>query len=144
MALFSLDQKSRGRAAYVAYLEKRALVANGDVSDEAMRALRRGWYLGEDSFKDKLMNLLDDAAVKLTRNRSSVSGDATREHIAHEAEKIIQRVASAWSLEHAQEAMQELKKADERKVKIALILRQKTNEKNEWIAQRLAMGVLSQ
>ena len=59
---FSLDQKTRGRTAYVEYLEKRALEANGNVSDEAMRALRRGWYLGEDTFKDKLMNLLAEAA----------------------------------------------------------------------------------
>jgi putative transposase len=137
---FSLDQKSRGRAAYVEYLEKRALEAKGAVSDDAMRALRRGWYLGEDTFKDKLMNLLDEATSKLKRKKSSISGAAQSQHNEHEAENIIQRCTQAWGMQPEQAAMEALKKADERKVKIAALLRQKTSVKNLWIAERLSMG----
>lgn len=140
LAAFSLDTKCRGRAAYVDYLEKRALEAEGHVSEEAMRALRRGWYLGEDSFKDKLTNLRDDTAGQLKRTNRSVSTNISRKHTQHEAENIIKRCAEAWGIPPSKKAMQNLKKADENKIKIAVILRRKTDVTNEWIADRLAMG----
>lgn len=107
---FSLDTKRRGRVAYVEYLEKRALEAKGQVSEDAMKALKRGWYLGEDSFKHKLMNLLDETAGKLKRKKSSVSGVVARKHTEHEAENIVQRCAKAWEMPHSHKALQNIKK----------------------------------
>ena len=41
----------RGRRAYVGWLEARAANDGGKIDDEASQAIRRGWYLGKDSFK---------------------------------------------------------------------------------------------
>ncbi len=40
---FQLDRKSRGRRAYVSWLESRAAEAGGKIGEESMTALRRGW-----------------------------------------------------------------------------------------------------
>jgi putative transposase len=76
---FSLDQKCRGRAAYVEYLEIRANKDEGELDAEAMRALRRGWYLGEDCFRDKLLNLMDQVTSK-AKNKKSIAGAAINQH----------------------------------------------------------------
>lgn len=39
----------RGRRAYVEWLERRAQNEGGEIDEEATKALRRGWYLGEPS-----------------------------------------------------------------------------------------------
>lgn len=43
------------------------------IGDEAMEALRRGWYLGEEGFKDKLLGLPDKASDKLLSSGETVS-----------------------------------------------------------------------
>ena len=53
---FELAQDGRGRRAYVAWLEARAGNPNGEIDDEAMAAIRRGWYLGKETFKDRLLS----------------------------------------------------------------------------------------
>ena len=44
---FELSQDGRGRRAYVAWLEARAASDGGRIDDDAMQAMRRGWYLGK-------------------------------------------------------------------------------------------------
>lgn len=47
---FAPAKDGRGRRAYVAWLEARAENDGGKVDAEAMKALRRGWDLGDPSF----------------------------------------------------------------------------------------------
>ena len=49
-----------------------------------MEAIRGGWYLGEEGFKDKLLGLIDKAGAKV-RKRGSVAGAAVRAHGESEA-----------------------------------------------------------
>ena len=49
---FELAKDGRGRRAYVAWLEARAAQKGGKIDPAAQEALRRGWYMGEDSFRD--------------------------------------------------------------------------------------------
>ena len=59
-----------------------------------MQALRRGWYLGEESFKDKLLGLMDKAHAKI-RKPGNHAGGAVRAHNEQEAERIIATVGAA-------------------------------------------------
>ena len=53
----ALANDGRGRRAYVRWLEARATNDGGKIDDEASQAIRRGWYLGKDSFKNKLLKM---------------------------------------------------------------------------------------
>ena len=52
-----------------------------------MEAIRGGWYVGEEGFKDELLGLIDKAGAKV-RKRGSVAGAAVRAHGESEAERI--------------------------------------------------------
>jgi hypothetical protein len=136
---FRLSKDRRGRTSYLAWLEARANGHGGAINEEAMEALRRGWYLGEEGFKDKLLDLLDKTADKL-RGKKSHAGDAVRAHHQVEAERIISILARDLGLPDSREELEQLKKSDARKVVCAALVKRRTSMSNEWIAERLAMG----
>lgn len=136
---FKLSHERRGRVSYVTWLEARAANDGGRIGDEAMEALRRGWYLGEYGFKDKLLDMLDKAEGKL-RKRGSLAGDAIRAHHQSEAERIIAVLGKELGLPESAVGLRLLKKGDPRKVACAALVKSRTAMSNEWIAQRLAMG----
>ncbi len=139
---FKLSHYHRGRSAYVAWLEARASTDGGKIDEASMSALREGWYLGKESFRDKLLGLVDKAkAAKLgTRKKTSHSGGAVRAHNESEAERILGVVAAAQGLPLLREELMLLKKADRRKVICAAIIKGRTVVNNDWLAERLAMG----
>ena len=140
VAAFELAREGRGRRAYVDYLEHRASKDGGILSEAAMSALRRGWYLGDGTFKDQLLSLVEKGS-KALRKTGSHHGTATREHGESEAEKLIR-----LSLEHlglvetCDGKMAQSRKGDPRKVVIATLVKARTSVSNEWLAQRLEMG----
>ncbi|MEY3896664.1 MAG: hypothetical protein RLZZ214_2184 [Verrucomicrobiota bacterium] len=136
---FELAQDGRGRRAYVAWLEARAANAKGKVDDEATAAIRRGWYLGKETFKDRLLKLLDKATQPASGNRNR-TGEALRDHGEKEAERIVRRSLKSLRLAPATEALAKLAKSDCRKAALASLLRERTSVGNGWIAARLAMG----
>ncbi len=136
---FSLDQKRRGRAAYVEYLEIRAKKDKGELDAEAMRALRRGWYLGEDGFRDKLLNLMDQVTSK-AKNKKSIAGAAINEHNEQEAESIIAKMCEKLNLIEQLNEWEKLRRNDPRKIMIAAMIRYKTTMTNQWLAKRLRLG----
>ena len=94
---FRLSQDRRGRAADVSWLEARAENEGGKIDAKAMEAIRGGWYLGEEGFKDKLLGLIDKAGAKI-RKRRDVAGAAVRAHGEKEAERIILIVGAEMEL----------------------------------------------
>lgn len=134
-----LARDSRGRAAYVASLETRARKDGGKVDDESMRALRRGWYLGDEGFKDKLLGLMDGTGAPI-RKRGGHTVGAVRAHNEKEAERIVTRVGAALGLSTVRRDLMLLKKGDRKKVICAAIAKRNTNVNNEWLAKRLCMG----
>jgi REP element-mobilizing transposase RayT len=136
---FELAQDGRGRRAYVAWLEARAKNAKGKIDDEATAAIRRGWYLGKETFRDRLLKLLDKATPPADGSRNR-TGPALRDHGEKEAERIVRRSLKLLRLAPATESLAKLPKSDRRKAAIALLLRERTNVGNGWIAARLAMG----
>lgn len=136
---FELAQDGRGRRAYVAWLEARAANAEGKIDEEAMQAIRRGWYLGKDSFKDRLLKLLEKAG-KGSGSARNRTGEALREHGEAEAERMVRRGAKILGLPTTADAMAKLPKSDVRKVLLAALVRERTSVGNSWIAGRLSMG----
>jgi len=67
LGAFELAQNGRGRRAYVKYLEKRAANDGGNLSKAAMTALRRGWYLGDEAFRDRLLDLVKKGSKILVK-----------------------------------------------------------------------------
>ena len=136
---FKLSNERRGRVAYVAWLEARAGNDGGKIDQRAMEALRRGWYLGEESFKDKLLDIVEKAGGLLGK-KGSLAGDAVRAHHESEAERIIVLLGNELGLPKSFARLRLLKKSDPRKVICAAMVKAQTSVSNEWIVQRLAMG----
>jgi hypothetical protein len=136
---FKLAQDGRGRRAYVAWLEARASNAGGEIDEDATAAIRRGWYLGKGTFKDRLLKLLEKTGKTSgsTRNRT---GGALREQGEVEAGRIVRRAVKILGLPTTADSMAKLPKSDDRKVALAALLRDRTNVGNSWIAKRLSMG----
>jgi putative transposase len=134
---FELARDGRGRRAYVAWLEARA-AEGGKITPEATKALKQGWHLGPESFRDRLLGLLDGA--KKIRLKGSQAGGPLREHGAAEAERLLLMALPALELPTITRELALLRKSDPRKAAVAILLRNRTAVANGWIAERLAMG----
>jgi putative transposase len=136
---FELSESGRGRRAYVDWLEARAANDGGKIDRRAQEALRRGWYLGEDSFRDCLLDLVDKAkGVKARKSKKSES--VARDHGLRDTESIIETCGPVLELPKSAADLAKLRKGDERKALLAAILRTRTSVGFDWIAKRLAMG----
>lgn len=135
---FELAEDDRGRRAYVSWLEARAKDDAGKISEEAEAALRKGWYLGEESFKDKLLTMMD--RLREGRNPRNVSGGATKGHGEAEADRLVRDVGKVLGLPTGKSLLEKLRKCDERKVLLAALLRRRTSVRLEWISRKLVMG----
>lgn len=138
LSAFELAKDGRGRRAYVDWLEARAANDGGEIDEQATKALRRGWYLGEEGFKLRLLKLLKSPAK--SASGKSQSGEALRDRGEAEARRILENGKTLLGLPMDQETLEGLRKNDRRKVLLARILRAKTTIPNDWIGQHLAMG----
>jgi putative transposase len=136
---FRLSHERRGRAAYISWLEARAAAEGGRIDDKAMEAIRSGWYLGDEGFKDKLLGLIDKARAKVTK-RGSIAGAAIRAHGEGEAQRIIGVVGAELGLPQDVNELRSLRKGDPRKVICAALVKGSTSVGNDWLAKRLHMG----
>ncbi|MEO5712714.1 MAG: transposase [Luteolibacter sp.] len=139
LGAFRLSEDARGGKAYAGYLEARAKDRKGVVSDEALSELRTGWYLGERSFGEKVLEAIKGAVV-IDRKKSSVGGGAARAHDEAEAERII--VAALAELGAPGDAAGLCGKGiwkDEKEM-VAALVRKRTAMTNRWMAARLGMG----
>jgi len=104
-----------------------------------MEAIRRGWYLGKESFKDKLLKLLEKPTLRSGSGSRRAAG-AERDHGEKEAMRILREGSLILGLPSAAAALADLRKTDPRKVQLAILLRTHTTVSNAWIAERMAMG----
>ncbi|MEO8615803.1 MAG: hypothetical protein ABI600_11735 [Luteolibacter sp.] len=95
----------------------------------------RGWYLGEATFADRLLDML-----KKPSTRKSRASEAPKAHSEAEAERLVGEALVTLRLPPDTQELAKLRKGDGRKVLVACLLRQHTAAGNPWIAKRLAMG----
>jgi len=139
LGAFELAQSGRGRRAYVEYLEKRAANDGGNLSEAAMAALRRGWYLGDDTFRDRLLDLVKKGS-KILMKKGSHAAAPIKRHGELEAEKIVVKGLKQFGLVDEAGCLSPGRKGDPRKVALASVVKAHTSVGNEWLAVRLEMG----
>jgi len=136
---FHLDLRHRGRKACVAYLQRRAEENDGDLGDEAMRELRKGWYLESDGFRDQLVNQINVVAGKMIK-KGSVSGPVVKAHKEADAEHVIQLLGAEIEYDVDRESLVLQRKGIWQKALLAAMVKKHCAVSNEWIAKRLEMG----
>lgn len=136
---FQLEEGRRGQRAYASYLEERAKDRKGTLTDASLEVLRRGWYLGEDDFRDRLLDSLA-AVLRPIRRRGSIAGEAGRDHDEAEAERIVRAAAEVLDLPTERENLSGRGVFRDEKVLVAWLVRKWTSASNAWVAERLVMG----
>jgi len=139
LAAFELDEGGRGRRSYARYLEERAKDRKGVLGDASLDALRRGWYLGEDDFRDRVLDAIA-AMPTPVRKKGSVAGAAVRAHDAAEAERLTMRAAAELGVDDSPAKLRGRARFPLEKALIAWLLRSHTGVSNAWVADRLQMG----
>lgn len=135
---FELDEGRKGLAAYSRYLERRAMDKEGSLTDESLKELRRGWYLGEESFGKKLLNRIR-GEVRQGRSKGSLRGEAARSHDEAEAERLVKAGLKALGMPPRRALEGRGKQLDE-KALLAALIRERSGMSNHWVAERLSIG----
>ena len=104
--------------------------------------VRRGWCMGGEGFRERMLRLLDAAGEKLGRQRtSSMEAGAQRDHGLAGARRLLEAGLRGVGLEAGQLAG--LPKGDARKAAIAAMIRTHTAVPSAWIAKELELGHVS-
>ena len=138
LAAYELAEGGRGRRAYVRSLEERAKDRSACKTEGSEAELRRGWYLGDSGFRDRLLELAEGLVKRV--QRGSVSGAAVREHGEREAERLVVGGLKVLGLPVEAGKLRCLKAGEAGKAVVARLLRERTTVGNRWIAGRLGMG----
>jgi REP element-mobilizing transposase RayT len=96
------------------------------------RAIRRGWYFGEEAFRKELIERMGQ------RVGAEHYGEVRRESAVQRAEELIRTELARLGWPEAELARR--RKGDRAKVALAARLRAETTMTVKWIAARLAMG----
>jgi len=97
------------------------------------KAIRRGWCLGEEQFRQELLE-----AMREPMGSKDYGGAERQESDEAKAERILAEELKRRKWDR--KALQARRKGDKEKVKVARRLRRETTMTLAWIAQRLAMG----
>jgi len=104
-----------------------------------MAALRRGWYLGDEAFRDRLLGLLKKG-FKILVKKGCHAVAPIRRFGELESEKIVLRGLKQLGLVDEACCLCPSRKGDPRKAALASMVKAHTIVGNEWLAVRLEMG----
>lgn len=136
---FDLDQGSRGRRSYTAYLEERAKDREGALNDASLKELRRGWCLGDENFRDYLLDAMSSTARK-RRRKGSVAGPAARAHDEAEAEGLVKKAAKILGIDGRRGNLEGRGHLLDEKSLLAWLVKTHTGVSNTWVSERLRTG----
>ena len=101
--------------------------------------MRRGWYLGEESFGEKVLAMLKPEVAE-RRRKGSLRGAAAHAHDVVEAERLAKAGLEWMGLPmKARDLVGRGRWLDEKAV-LASLIRGRTGVRNAWVADRLGMG----
>jgi len=125
---------------YEAYVAGRVLELGMKAGREALaeewKAIRRGWYLGGDGFRGRLLKRVKEG-LGATR-KESYAGQAKRAHGEAEAERLLKLGLATLDVTAARLA--ETAKGTLPKQALAWWLRKRTTMWRRWVSDRLWMG----
>ena len=138
MGNLGLGPEERDR--YEAYMEGRVIElgikAGRTALNEQWKRIRRGWYLGDDGFRGRMLKYVKE---KLGKGRpTSYSGEAKRAHGQAEAQRLLGLGLAALKVGDRQ--LQDGAKGMPEKQALAWWLCQKTTVARRWVCERLGMG----
>ncbi len=107
--------------------------------DESWAQIRRGWCFGSDEFRELMVEALD--VVMEGKRRDSFGGVESKRHDTLAAKRHL--VEGLKKLHIDTEDLLGLKKNDIRKKVLAWYIRKNTSVSNEWIANNVMMGCVS-
>lgn len=108
-------------------------------ADKRWADIRKGWCVGGDEFRSRMVEALDN--VLKEKRRDSFVGEETQKHDALEAQRLLDLGLQKLGIPGSE--LSKLKKSDPQKKAIAWLIRKNTSVKNEWIAKALKMGCVS-
>jgi hypothetical protein len=101
--------------------------------------LRRGWYFGEQAFREKLLKIAGlDREKAVTKNRKLYTSAELKDLDLKVAEKIVKEGLRVLEVER--KALPGLPKNDPRKALLAHLLMERTSVRQKWIVEQLGMG----
>ncbi len=138
-----LDDTAAGRRAYAERMRARAVEELSTATESPeLAAVRRGWCMGGEGFRERMLRLLDAAGEKLPGFRGSrMEAAVERDHGLSEARRLLETGLRCLGLQA--EELAGLKKGDARKAAIAAFIRAQTAVPNAWIARELQLGHVS-
>jgi REP element-mobilizing transposase RayT len=125
----------RDSAAGRGRLEEALEQRRGAEDGQAYKAIRRGWFLGDEKLKQELLAQVSEKAGK------SHYGEELRETAEAKAERIV--AEELRRLGWKEDELKRQRKGHRRKVQMARRLRAETTMSLKWMAERLAMGSAS-
>ena len=108
-----LVDNAEGRRRYAERMRERAVAELTEAEPPAREELRRGWCLGGESFRERMLGLLDGAGERL-RGKSPVDGAVRRSHGEGEARRILARGLELCGV--SPDELATLRKGDPRKM----------------------------
>jgi hypothetical protein len=132
----------RSRQAYERHMEEQAKMfreTRRDELEEKWKTLRRGWYMGDETFRSRLLELMEKTLKG--KRRESYLGDELREHDEAQALRILQRGLDILGISEGE--LQAKPKGSMEKQVLAWWLKKKTVVSRKWISEKLRMCDLS-
>jgi putative transposase len=131
-----LDSHAMTGPAYAKYLQAKVAEFRNGSLDEGWDAVRSGWYLGSEDFRDELIHKM--ASGIGPSKRESYSGGAVVAHDESAAESLLERGLAVLGL--SLDNVQRTKCSDARKQALIWLIRGATNVSSDWICSRLGVG----
>lgn len=132
--------KSHGmaRQTYRSYMQKRVreVLSGRKELDEEWKSIRRGWVLGDESFRQEMLGYIGEQVE--SRQRESYSGEEIKAIDQKKAERLLKRGLRGVGL--TQEELQDLKTTDRRKQALTWLIRSSVLVSSGWICTELGLG----
>jgi putative transposase len=123
---------------YKAYIRKRAGEERDPAFDEQLAmdrsALRRGWIMGNEKFRNQMLDLMKERKG----GGDNLRGEQRKMHGEHQAEQYIKKALDILRVEESE--LLAMKSTQPTKQAIAWLLKKHTVVTAVWIAGRLSMG----
>lgn len=106
--------------------------------DNPQSTLRRGWYYGRESFRDRLLKKANAVVKRPRTSRKRSRGQNGGDHGEAEARRLIAEGLARAGMKRRE--LTKLAKGDIRKARIAARVRATTTMSLQWVANELRMG----
>lgn len=134
------EDTAAGRRQYAERMRQRAMDEFAEKNAIENERLRRGWCLGQASFRERMLSLLEKTGEKFSKAKE-VDGAVRQSHGEDEAHRLLQGAMAHFRIDRGD--LVKLKRSDPRKLAIARLIRTRTSVPNKWIADELSLGHVS-